>query len=349
MFGFPHKDKSIKRLLVIRFSAMGDVALTVPVLHALATQHPELRITMLTRQRLVPLFEWVPSNVTVKGINLDDYKGVAGLNRLYSQLAKGHFDAVADLHDVLRTKYLRMRFALGNTRVAVIDKGRQEKKQLIGCGQTAQPLKPVLERYVDVFQALGLEMTLPPRMDLKINGASYAPIRSFTGQKTEGEKWVGVAPFAAHPQKVYPLQKMQQVVQLLAQRGVKVFLFGAGQQETKVLTSWEQPGVVCTSKKLGNLHNEMLLMSQLDLMIAMDSANMHIASLFSKPVLSIWGATHPKAGFLGYGQTADSIMQLDLPCRPCSVYGKKPCAFGDLRCMDFAPEKIVEKAVSMIS
>ncbi len=92
----------------------------------------------------------------------------------------------------------------------------------------------------------------------------------------------------------------------------------------------------------------MLLMSQLDLMISMDSANMHIASIFGIRVLSIWGATHPKAGFSGYGQTPDSEMQVNIPCRPCSIYGKKPCKFGDMRCMEIAPDMIVQKATNMI-
>ena len=146
MFGSRH-DKSIKRLLVIRFSAMGDAAMTVPVLYALATQHPDLRVTMLTRTRFVPMFECLPSNVQVKGVDFTEQDGIIGLTKIYNNLKKGNFDAVADLHDVLRSKYIRTCFAVAGTKVAKVNKGRTEKKELIGNGQTHVALKPMTERY----------------------------------------------------------------------------------------------------------------------------------------------------------------------------------------------------------
>jgi ADP-heptose:LPS heptosyltransferase len=106
--------------------------------------------------------------------------------------------------------------------------------------------------------------------------------------------------------------------------------------------------VLNVSGALGGLKNEMLLMSQLDVMLSMDSANMHIASILGTPVISIWGATHPKAGFSGYGQDSRNEQQLSLPCRPCSIYGKKPCQFGDLRCMNIAPETIVKATLNLL-
>jgi len=355
MFG-SHKDSSIKRLLVMRFSAMGDAAMTVPVLHALASQHPDLRITVLTRTRFVPLFEWLPANVQVKGVDFDQQDGLIGLTRLYNRLKKGHFDAVADLHDVLRSKYIRTCFSMAGTRVAVIDKGRKEKKELIGNGQTHPALKPMMKRYAEVFGALGFEINLSKKIQVDLHNESMTPVRSLVGRKQAGEKWVGVAPFAAHAQKIYPLERMRQVVNQLADRGYKVLLFGAGKKEADILAQWERPSATPNPQfsiqsicgKLGGLKNEMLLMARLDLMLSMDSANMHIASIFGTPVLSIWGATHPKAGFSGYGQTPDSELQLDLPCRPCSIYGKTPCKWGDLRCMNIQPERVVEAAVNML-
>lgn len=343
MFFFGNK-KYIKRLLVIRLSAMGDVAMTVPVLHALATQNPELRITMLTRSRLVPMFEWMPSNVQVKGLDFDKKDGVIGLTRIYKNLKKDNFDAVADLHDVLRTKFLRTCFKANGTRVTVVDKCRKDRKALLGNGLTHEPLRPMPERYADVFRSLGLSVDLPQQMKIDLRGENFTPVRNVIGQKKTDEKWIGIAPFAAHPQKIYPLDKMQQVAQLLAERGYKIFLFGAGKAEQEILSKWEGKHITSICGKLGGLHNEMLLMSRLDLMVSMDSANMHLASTMSVPVLSIWGATHPKAGFCGYGQSPENIVQLDLPCRPCSIYGNKPCQFGDLRCMNIVPQTIVDKA-----
>ena len=347
MFG-KRNTAPIKRLLVIRFSAMGDVAMTTPVVYALASQHPELRITVLTRHRLVPLFEWMPANVQARGVDLKEHDGVIGLAKLYRQLRKGHFDAVADLHDVLRSKYLCACFRACGTRVVTVDKGRKEKKGLTGKGSSAASLTPMIERYADVFREMGLSVDLQKKkMYLDLRGESYTDVYALTGRKQAGDTWIGVAPFAAHMQKIYPLEKMHAVVKQLADIGHKVFLFGAGESETEELETWEQKNVVSTCGKLGGLKNEMLLMSRLNLMISMDSANMHIASMLSVPVLSIWGATHPKAGFGGYGQHHDNAVQRDLPCRPCSIYGNKPCQYGDLRCMDISPETIVEKVLNM--
>ena len=74
-------------------------------------------------------------------------------------------------------------------------------------------------------------------------------------------------------------------------------------------------------------------MSHLDVMLSMDSANMHLASLTGIPVVSVWGATHPMAGFLGYNQDPENVIQIDLECRPCSIYGNKPCQRGDYACL----------------
>ena len=342
------KKTEIKRLLIMRFSAMGDVAMTVPVIYALASQHPSLRITVLTRTKLAPLFSWLPANVQVKGIDFDENDGIIGLTKLYNSLRDSNFDAVADIHDVLRTKYLRTCFLMNGTRVVSIDKGRDEKKELIGCGQTHKPLKPMMQRYADVFRALGFELDLSKKVSPDLRSEDFKPVYAVSGRKQIGDVWVGVAPFAAHPQKVYPIDKMQKVVEALAAKGFKVFLFGSGQNEVDEMRKWTSENVICTFDKLGGLYNEMLLMSKLDIMISMDSANMHIASIFGTPVLSIWGATHPKAGFSGFGQKEESEMQLDLPCRPCSIYGNKPCQYGDLRCMDMAPEDVVKRLLSLI-
>ncbi|MCM1313009.1 MAG: glycosyltransferase family 9 protein [Roseburia sp.] len=337
------------RLLIIRFSAMGDVAMTVPVIHSLAALYPELRVTVLTQRRFSAFFDWMPPNVEVKGIALSDYQGIWGLNRLFSELRAGHYDMVADLHDVLRTKYLRTCFRMSGTKVATVDKGRADKHALIGHGLEAEGLKPMAERYADVFRELGYELSVDFVRAFDCRKENLTRVRSVVGGKQNDDIWIGVAPFAAHKGKIYPLESMRKVVDMLSDKGCRVFLFGAGKEETAVLESWEKDGVTSVCGKLGSLHNEMLLMSRMNMMIAMDSANMHLASIVGVPTVSVWGATHPKTGFMGWGQAESSVVQLDLPCRPCSVYGNKPCKYGDFRCMaGIAPEQIVDKVVSML-
>jgi len=154
---------------------------------------------------------------------------------------------------------------------------------------------------------------------------------------------IGVAPFAAHQGKIYPLDRMETVVAALSRRGDKVYLFGGGAHEVAILEDWaaKYPNVECVAGKL-SMAEELELIRSLKVMISMDSGNMHLASLVGTRVVSIWGATHPMAGFLGVGQKEEDCIQRELPCRPCSIYGNKPCRFGDYRCMDITPEEIVK-------
>lgn len=321
---------------------MGDVAMTVPVVYSLAVHYPELHIFMLTQQRLTPFFAWMPSNVKTIGVNLKDYKGIAGLNRLYKELSKLDVDAVADIHDVLRTKYLRFRFSMDGKAIAVIDKGRKEKKELLGHGTDHAPLKPMTERYRETFHGLGLDFPLTFKA-LDIDGAQRSVISDFIGETTR--PLIGIAPFAAHPNKVYPLDKMKTVANTLADNGNQVCLFGAGKEEVSILQSWERDGIKSVAGKLDGLQSELALMSMLKVMISMDSSNMHMAALTGTHTVSIWGPTHPKAGFIAWGQPESSVIQLPMDCRPCSVYGNKPCHVGGLRCMhNIKPEQIVELA-----
>ena len=339
--------KSIKKLLITRFSALGDVAMTVPVVWSFAKAYPEVEIVVMSRHFMQPFFSTLPKNVSFCGVDLKkQYHGLIGLMKLARDIKAMGFDAFADFHDVLRTKVLRARLMFAISNRAKINKGRLEKRSLCKRGAASyHQLKTSVERYADVLRKLGFRF--------EVNFQSiYADSQPQLSEKvtsllvgTDGCKKVGVAPFAAMKGKIYPIEKMKQVVNLLSSSGVKVFLFGAGDNEKSVLEDWEHQfnNVVSTAGRLGGIAGELQLISKLDAMISMDSSNMHFASLVGTRVISVWGATHPAAGFLGYNQSETDAVQLNLLCRPCSVYGKTPCKFGDYRCLDIKPESIVEK------
>ena len=330
---------------------MGDVAMMVPVVYSLAMQYPDVRITVLSRPYARTFFENLAPNVSFMEADVSqEYRGVKGLNSLYRRIVAKHPTHVADLHAVLRSNYLRMRFNLGRFRVEHINKHRQQRRQLVAQnGKVLQPLPTPFENYLDVFSRLGFpvkELTFksifPPE------GGNLSTLPHIVGQKNADEKWIGIAPFAAHKGKVYPPDKMEEVLRLLTETCPKcrIFLFGRGQQEDEFFPKWEKqwPQCIYTAWHLDNMRQELILMSHLDVMLSMDSANMHMASLVNTPVVSVWGATHPLAGFMGYRQSEDNIVQLDLDCRPCSIFGQKPCLFGDYRCLEgIAPQLIVEK------
>ena len=332
----------MKKLLIIRFSALGDIAMTVPVIHDLAVQYPDLEITMLSREMARPLFEKLPKNVHFFGADFKRrHSGLYGLNHLMADIHFGDFDPVADFHDVLRSQYLRLNCRLSGQQVATIDKGRKGKKAL-----TRQKDKVLVqqatsfERYAKVLEQLGFP--IKPKFT-KLDYSAFCE-----REKVEHETWIGIAPFAKHPAKVYPLEKMEQVIKALSEReNTTVFLFGGGDKEKRQIAEHcaKYPNVKAAQSQQG-LKGELALMGQLDVMLSMDSANMHLASLVGTRVVSIWGGTHPYAGFLGWNQKESDCVQLDMPCRPCSVYGNKPCLRGDYACMNgITPSQITEKLV----
>ena len=146
------------RILIIRFSALGDVAMTVPVVHSLAAEYPQHEIIVLSRTALQPLFLKLPENVSFYGADLSGkHKGLRGLNSLYAELKGLHFDYVADFHDILRAKYLRWRFRLDGVPVAAICKGRAGKKKLVRRHHKVfEKQESSFRRYADVLEKLGL-------------------------------------------------------------------------------------------------------------------------------------------------------------------------------------------------
>lgn len=336
-------------VLLMRFSALGDVAMTVPVVYAACRANPTIQFTFLTRPLPAKIFVNPPANLRVQAVDTKAYEGPAGLYRLYKELQQsGPYPVVIDLHDVLRTKLLRLYFRLGGAKVTKIDKGRKEKKKLTASkGKLLRQLDHNSLRYRRAIEAAGIRVgELADSVYTHGKGDSKL-FSSVTPPKESSEKWIAIAPFAAHKGKAYPPEKMEEVAdELSRQPGVKVFLFGAGKEESNVLKSWTERNsrlIDISEARLG-IPGEMSLMSHCDLMISMDSANMHLASAVGLRTISIWGATHPYCGFLGIGQSESDAVQLPLPCRPCSVFGNKPCAFGDYRCLTaISPSQILSK------
>ena len=344
-------DNTPRRVLVTRFSALGDVAMTIPVLYSVALCNPATQFIFVTRSSMTGMFVNPPANVTVRGIDLNDprYKGLTGVNRLYGDLRREYdFDAVADLHDVLRTHILDLRARLGGIRVARLTKGRSQKRSLTrSTNKVMLPLTSQRARYREVFYRLGLVVENRFNSLYPEGGGPVDLFAEITPPKAPGEKWIGIAPFAKHKGKIYPLHLMEKVVDhFAAMPSVKIFLFGGGKEEADVLGDWAArfPHTVSLASKRHGFAVELSLLSHLDVMVSMDSANMHLASLVRTPVVSIWGATHPYCGFRGWRQADSDIVQLSMTCRPCSVFGDKPCHRADYHCLaGIAPQIIIDK------
>ena len=218
----------MKKLLVIRFSALGDIAMTVPVVHDLAAQYPDWNITILSREMARPLFELLPSNVHFFAADLKGrHKGFWGLNRLIRDILNEEFDRVADFHNVLRSILLRLNCRMSGWQVAVIDKGRKGKRALTRQkNKVFEQQATSFERYAKVLEELGFP--IKPQFT-KLDYSSFCET-----QKAPSETWIGIAPFAKHPAKVYPLEKMEEIIKALSEReNTTVFLFGGGNEEKR--------------------------------------------------------------------------------------------------------------------
>lgn len=304
---------------------------------------------MLTSPAAAGLFLEKPDNLTVMPAYIrGQHAGLKGIYTLYNELRKGSFDAVADLHHVLRSRLLRLLFSLSGTRTAHIDKGRREKKRLTARRKKCRrPLTSSIERYNAVFQRLGL-----PFENTFVSLFAHRPSLPEAFSVPTAKPLVGIAPFARHKGKIYPPEYMEQVIAGLAASGqYQLLLFGGQGDEARLLAEWAQKygNALSLAGKTGGFETELSVISHLSVMLSMDSANMHLASLVGTPVISVWGATHPWAGFMGWNQSETLAVGIDLPCRPCSVFGNKPCWRKDYACLyGIAPQTIIEKVKTEI-
>ena len=340
--------KTPNTILITRFSAVGDIAMTIPLLYSLAESYPEKKFIFVSRERFGQFLVNAPKNLLFEGVDLNKYKGLGGLYNLKKRLMVHNPDAIADLHDVLRTKILRLYLKLSGVKCASQDKGRAEKKRLTRLkNKDTRPLKSTFERYREVFVKLGLEFT--PRF-VSLFGDGKGDLSTLQLPQKGSEQWIGVAPFARHGGKIYPMERLEKVIDgLAATTGLRIFCFGNGKEEQAVVDKWcaRHENVESFIGK-SDFCGELTLISNLELMLSMDSANMHIASLVNTPVVSIWGATSPLAGFLGWRQQQSDCVQLPLECRPCSIFGNKPCIYGDYRCMHIEPQVIIDKILKKL-
>ncbi len=314
---------------------MGDVAMTMPVLRALLDQHPNVKITVVTRSFFSPFFDDL-DRVSIFCPDLKGkHEGFWGLFGLHKELLRLNIDYVADLHNVLRSKGLVGLFKLKGYKSYQIDKGRKEKKELTSLNQNKKlvPLKSTHERYADVFRKLGFPINLSQSYIVP-----QKSIPTYIKKDVEKRKLIGIAPFAAYESKSLPETKLNELIEVLSSlNNVSILLFGGGNDQKKVFESIESKyNNVHSLIKKGSFKEELDIITNLDVMVSMDSGNGHMAAMYDVPVITIWGVTHPYLGFTPFKQPLENQILPDLeqfPLIPTSVYGKD-YPEGYLNCFD---------------
>ncbi len=335
------------KLLVIRFSALGDIAMTIHTLQALHQQNSDIKIYFLTKKKFSNLIEPLDfvEKLYIDDKNKDDIK----LIKFGVKIAKSYdFDLVIDLHGVLRSYLLDIVFKLFGKKVYVINKGRKEKKQLTRKhNKKLRQLKHTVERYSEVFKAAGININMTeyrPNYGLyRKNKPNFIQSNYFN---------IGIAPFAAHKSKEYPVELMEKVIEELNNdENLRIFIFGGGNREKKISENWAVKFKNATNL-IGkfSIDEEINAIAHMDVMITMDSGNMHLASLVGTKNISIWGGTHPFLGFTPYKNFDNKlVIQKNLKCRPCSVFGTDKCYYKNFECLNIPPHTIIEKIRSLKS
>ncbi len=327
---------------------MGDVAMTVPVLLAFRQNFPEVKITVVSRNMFKPLFEQI-SNVDFYGFEpRGRNKGILGIYRCFKDLSTLKIDAVADLHNVMRSKILRGMFAVSGKKTAFINKGRDEKNALTRShDKVFKQLKHSVERYLDVFSELGFNFEISPENllpKLKLSAA----VKDFAGN--HDCRWIGIAPFAQHSPKTYPIDLIEKVVEKLAQSNVKIFLFGSIDDVQQLQNLAFSENITVVAGKF-SFAEELELISNLDVMLSMDSGNAHLSAIYNVPTITLWGATHPFAGFAPWLQPNGNMLLADrdkFPAIPTSIYGNKIVEGSEDAMRSISVTKVVEKTLQLL-
>ncbi|MFY7672227.1 glycosyltransferase family 9 protein [Tenacibaculum sp. MEBiC06402] len=343
--------KNQQHIIIFRLSAMGDVAMTVPVIKSFVQQYPEVKITFVSRSFLQPLFSDI-DNVSFFAVDTkNNHKGFLGLISLFKELKSLQPTHFADFHNVLRSKIIRVLFSLfSKVRIAKIDKGRKDKKALTReKNKVFKQLKTSHQRYADVLNELGFTTKIEKDILQSNQGLSKKNIELFGEKK---KKWIGIAPFAAFPSKTYPADLMLEVIEGLSKENVRLFLFG-GKADIDKLQPIESKfsNVTSVAGKLGGLTNELNLIANLDAMLSMDSGNAHFAAMLGIKTITLWGSTHPYAGFAPFNQPNDYCILPNLekyPLLPTSIYGNETTPGYENVMRSISPNMVIKKIKEVI-
>ena len=329
---------------------MGDVAMTVPVIRALQASNAKVQIIVLTKKRFAPIFSGL-ENVHVHPVDVESkHKGLYGILKIFKELQQYQIDAVADLHNVLRSKILRSLFWLKGCPVVFVDKGRNEKKELTQWKSNKElyPLKTTHERYAETFDSLDLHFDISSTklLPAKKWPLALAPIKKIL---------IGIAPFASFASKQYPMQLVEETIKKVIEKiDCQIYLFGGGQREQAMLEALAHnfgDKVVNLAGKF-SLDEELAIISNLSLMVSMDSGNGHLAANYGVPVITLWGVTHPALGFAPYGQPEENRLLADrarFPMIPTSVYGNKFPKGYEKAIASISPDAIVQRIQGLLA
>lgn len=338
----------MKSYLVLRLSSMGDVLLTRPVLQGIIDHNPGVQLIFVTNRKFIPYFEGIPA-LTLIGFDPESRnKGITGIFKLFNEISRHQFESVIDLHGVLRTWILDTLFLISGHKIFTVKKHRNIRRRILIERLTGISVPRTVDRYSIVFEKAGL------RGGISDDSFHFEQPSRLSEKAADPAIRIGMAPLSRHATKNWGLDNTRKLISLLQDHyGAEIHLFGS-KDDREPLTGLSGAGIF-NHAGITAPAEEISLIRTLNVFVSMDSANMHLASLIGVPVISLWGATDPRLGFAPLYQPDDYAIFADpgqVTCRPCSVFGEKPCARKDspMICMrSISPDQVMNKLIKILS
>ncbi len=322
------------KFLIIRFSSIGDIVLTTPVIRCLRKKFPDAEIHYLTKTPYAAIVETNP--YINKVIRLDD-----DLNKTIDFLKEAHYDYIIDLHHNLRT--LRIKKALKKARAFSFDKLNVEKWLFTNFKINMMPPVHIVDRYMQTIKPFGVNND-GMGLDYFIPGKDV--IRESDIPTSHSQGYIGIVIGAAHNTKKLPVEKLKE---LCIKINHPIILLGSKEDYANAfeITACDKIKIYNACGKF-NLNESADLIKKSKLIISHDTGLMHIAAALNKTVLSVWGNTVPSFGMYPYQTNYEVFDVKKLWCRPCSKIGYDKCPLGHFKCMNNISIDAIVQSVNTI-
>ena len=344
-------NDNIQRILIIRFSSIGDIILATPLLRALRSRFPQARLDFVTKREFGELLD---QNPRLDRLYLyDTQSGIRGLSALARKLRNNRYDLCIDLHKNLRSRHLRL--LLRAPKVISYSKQLLIRTLLVKTGLNfyKKPLLQIPERYMQQLAPFGVE---PDGKGPEVfpTDQQYATVRKlFNEEQVEAqETLIGLGPIAAHPLKQWPLEKFSELGRrLIHQYQARILIFGAPSERQAGETLARQLPDNSSLMLCGRLSllEFAAALKSCALFIGNDSSSVHMASAMQTPLVAIFGPTTEELGFYPY-RARSQVVSAPLPCRPCTHTGKGRCKIKEQHaCMKrISVEQVVQAASALL-
>ncbi|MBA3346891.1 MAG: lipopolysaccharide heptosyltransferase II [Gemmatimonadales bacterium] len=337
-------SKPTPHILVVRFSAIGDILLTTPLLRALRARYPAAWITALTKEQYLPLLSHNPHVNEVIGIGSGE-----SFRQVAERLRRAGYTHRLDLHGSLRSLALR-RLVPG--RWTTYSKRRLARALLIATKRDFYCADvPVAERYFEAAAQLDVrpdgaspEFFLSPEAP---SDASSWLMRTGAGARS----LVAIAPGAAHATKRWPVGHWIELTRRLTSSEASVVVLGGSEDVTiaKAIVAGAGPRVFTAAGQL-TLQQTGALLQRASALVCGDTGVMHMATAVGTPVVALFGPTVRQLGFFPYRARRATVVERDLGCRPCTAQGSSRCPLGHHRCMrEIVPAAVTATLAEMLA